>query len=140
MTDNKPPEQTTGDGPATPDAAAHPRGAITDSPWFWICMFACVGLMSVVVIEPKFRRREAQIESKFHMRQHVDRIRADGTPSDEATYEPDDTPLKTVHPIVWLLTGVVAISWGVLFWSRYLRPELASRKDIEVPDTNRDDN
>lgn len=99
------------------------QGKLTDSPWFWLCTFASVGVLALLAIGPKFRQREAQLESKYHMRQHVDRLHGQrGDAAAETPYQTEHEPLKTIDPLVWALTAAIAIGWGALYWSRRPAP------------------
>ena len=37
---------------------------ITDSPWFWFCLFSAVGLSALLMTGGKFGDRQAQVERK----------------------------------------------------------------------------
>jgi hypothetical protein len=98
-------------------------GKLTDSPWFWLCTFASVAALALLAIGPKFRKREAQIEGNYHMRQHVERLHGQrGEAADAVTYPTEYAPLKTIDPLVWVLAGGVSVGWIALFWTRHLRP------------------
>lgn len=43
----------------------------TDSPWFWLWLFAGAALVAAVTIHPKYLRRQARLENKFEHRIEV---------------------------------------------------------------------
>jgi hypothetical protein len=118
---------------APPDAASSPRRSF-DSPWFWICLFSCAAAVSLVVIGPKFEKREAQLEKKLKMREHLSQHdtqearqaqrsrdangeRSEATAHDTANQE---ELLKTTGPLIWVLVVVGLGSWFMFIRSRNL--------------------
>ena len=67
-----------------------PRPPLTDSPWFWVCMFATAALLGLTAAQPKYGRRQAQIEKQYQGREFSVRGRA-GTESNQPYSTPDDT-------------------------------------------------
>lgn len=61
------------------------RGPITDSPLFWLTLFASVGLVMLAAVEPKFAKRQERIERMRQSRQRA--TQATKAASDE-TVEP----------------------------------------------------
>ncbi len=116
-----------------------PRERLVDSPWFWICLFASVAVMGLVAIGPKYRQREARLETQLRMRDHLARGNhttnsvddAENTPSAEAGG--DSELLKTTGPLIWILAIVVAGAWGVLIWSRRTIPVAADVQSRPSP-------
>lgn len=47
------------------------RGPITDSPLFWLILFASMGLVMLAAVEPKFARRQERIERMQQSRQRA---------------------------------------------------------------------
>lgn len=62
------------------------RGPITDSPLFWLMLFASVGLVMLAAVEPKFVKRQERIERMQQSRERA----AEGTRSagDKKAAEP----------------------------------------------------
>lgn len=105
-----------------------------DSPWFWICLFSCAAAVALVVIGPKFEKREAQLEKKLYMREHLaqnhsqdareaqrarDGNQVDSTSAvDQAAG--DEELLKTTGPLIWILVAVGLGSWVMFLRSRAL--------------------
>ena len=61
--------------------------AWTDSPWFWLAMFAAMALAALVAVGPKYSQRQQGVERKFLAREEVARRRAG---ADLATKQPTD--------------------------------------------------
>lgn len=51
---------------------------ISDSPWFWAYVFACGGLIALMLMGPKYTARQSQIDRKTEKRLQVSRARAAG--------------------------------------------------------------
>jgi hypothetical protein len=134
-----PPRPPTIDSHSPPRASvdgAPLRPPLTDSPWFWVCLFASVAAAALVAIGPKYRQREARLESTLHMREHLARSRdadkttqnetADDEMADDGDVAPDGAPdggslIKRTEPLIWFLVGCVAVGWCMLFWTRRRR-------------------
>jgi hypothetical protein len=108
---------------STPDRVS----AAVDSPWFWLCLFSGVALLAVAAIGPKYAKRQAGIERKFQMREHVAERRAagDANPDDEVFTLPAETA-ATLWPIVILLVVVFVASAGMLLRRRRMTNDMAS--------------
>jgi hypothetical protein len=66
------------DGIAMPmNEQESPQGPImTDSPWFWVAMFAWMALLALVAVGPKYSFRQQVVERKFLARQEIARRRS----------------------------------------------------------------
>lgn len=69
------------------------RPPLTDSPWFWLLLFANAALVGVALIGPKYNRRQGAIERRYEARQEIARRMqdqpADQTVTEEATVGDD---------------------------------------------------
>ena len=66
---------------------------VTDSPWFWVLLFALVGLLALVAMSPKYGRRQANIERQYQARERVaEKITAENNPA--ATERMDDVEAR----------------------------------------------
>ncbi|RIK77066.1 MAG: hypothetical protein DCC68_18130 [Planctomycetota bacterium] len=118
--------------PESPPAPveATPRERPLDSPWFWICLFASVAAVALVAIGPKYRQREARLESTFQMREHLARRNAgeveaagsDENDLDSSTAEEGGELLKTTGPLIWILLAVAAGSCAMLMRTKVVKP------------------
>ncbi|MEX2186724.1 MAG: hypothetical protein WD875_08020 [Pirellulales bacterium] len=101
---------------------------LVDSPWFWLCLFATAAVVALLAIGPKYRQREARLESTFRMREHLARSNAQrattadngiATESEGNGVNDDDQRLiRSTGPLIWILAAAVAAGWAALFWSR----------------------
>jgi hypothetical protein len=104
---------------------SQPHPSITDSPWFWLMLFSLAGLAALFTVGPKFEKREAGIEEKFHARERAlgreafDKLPDDATPPQ--TTPPQTTapqtepmpawkPIFTLTPIALVLLAVAGVS------------------------------
>ena len=62
----------------THNAASRPPPPVTDSPWFWAYVFACGGLIALLLMGPKYTARQSQIDKKNERRLQVAQSRANG--------------------------------------------------------------
>ncbi len=96
------------------------REPLTDSPWFWVYLFATVALILLVVWRPKLEYRQAWIE-----RQHQARTLSTREASDAASPPLEvSTPDNTVIQLDFLYTvlGVLVVGgWIGLWYVRYRR-------------------
>ena len=57
--------------PPRNDSAAPPKTPLAESPWFWLALFAGMGLFALVVIQGKYTRRQGRIDQRY-----VDKLEA----------------------------------------------------------------
>ena len=51
----------------------HGRVRLTDSPWFWLLVFANAALVGVAIIGPKYNQRQGAVERRYEARREVAR-------------------------------------------------------------------
>ena len=85
--------------------------SVTESPWFWVMLFSLAGLAALFTIGPKFEKREASIEAKFHARERALGREAFEKPSDDAapSAEMPWKPIFTLGPIAAVLMCVAVV-------------------------------
>jgi hypothetical protein len=71
------------------------RVRLTDSPWFWLLVFANAALLGVAIIGPKYNVRQGAVERRFEARREVAR-RALAQPANETA--PGDTAASESAP------------------------------------------
>jgi hypothetical protein len=104
---------------------------LTDSPWFWVCVFSAMALAGTIAIAPKYEARQRQIELRFEARQRSqefsDRLdAADGDSArvrsemssehDEEPYDDSRELVVRLTPILLLLSAVFLASLGRVCW------------------------
>ena len=120
-------------------AMRNPQSAVTDSPWFWVLLFALMALVLLVAIGRKYERRQANIERNYQGRSRVaERVTREGEnnlPQTERIEEQDAqreyaTPGNQLIP-VWplaILLGLISIVAGwMLYRSRAAQAHTARR-------------
>ena len=94
----------------TPPAPRRPP--LSDSPWFWVYLFTTFALIVLMVMAPRVRERQAQIERKAQGRERAMERAAGQTPQ-----TPLSTPGSTVIPLtpLFVILGAVwVVSWFML--------------------------
>jgi hypothetical protein len=74
------------------------RARLTDSPWFWLLVFANAALVGVAIIGPKYNQRQGAVERRYEARREVARRALANSATDRAPDEtaPDDARGATV--------------------------------------------
>src|SRR5690348_8049678 len=88
------------------NAAARP---ITDSPWFWVCLFAAAALIGLAAISSKYAKRQAQIEREFQGRQRAAQNVQGQSPNVKLSTA-DETIIQ-LWPLVLAFTALIPIAW-----------------------------
>lgn len=107
---------------------SHGRPPITDSPWFWVMLFALMALGAIVAIGGKYGRRQAGIERQFQARQRfVEQQVAGNNPAaaSRTTAQEDRSPprdysqpgetLVPLWPLAAVLVSVALFAAGMLW-------------------------
>lgn len=96
-----------------------PRRAITDSPWFWLLLFAGMALLGLETLGPKYGRRQSQIERQHQGRQYT-QLEAqqphDAPPKIE--YSTPDHTIVALGPLRVLTLVLVFVAAGGLWFDR----------------------
>jgi hypothetical protein len=98
-------------------AIRNPQSAFTDSPWFYVLAFSLMALLAIVVIGPKYGRRQSAMDRKYQARERIEEQRAAGNNPDGkkrnvelADHRPFATPGDTLVPLWPLAVVLVAIA------------------------------
>ena len=90
---------------------------ITDSPWYWVLLFAVVSLGALLALSGKYGRRQSIIERKYQAREHIatqsSAARA-GEQVPTVDYSTAEKPLIVVWPLAVLLTTVAVVAFAML--------------------------
>ncbi len=95
------------------------RGPITDSPWFWFYLFATAGLIALVLMGPKFGKRQAEIERQYQGRERAMQKQLGQAPTEPLSDE--GHTIYTLRPLYVGLGAVLIVAWVALWW-RHFRP------------------
>lgn len=105
------------------DSSHHPL----ESPWFWLLVFSTMALVAVVLIGPKFMRRQARLEQKLEGRvraqQHFD-VEAGKVPEGERGG--GENEVVRVGPLAGFLGVLAAVAW--FQWTRERSRWVAARR------------
>ena len=102
---------------------------ITDSPWFWACLFASFGLLALWAIGPKYGSRQLREEHKAQGRLRAAEQVAQGEMTTEVSSE--GNLAIPIRPLYGILSVLLMCAWGVLWWTH-----LRARPDIEPTKQN----
>jgi hypothetical protein len=103
------------------------RPPITDSPWFWLLIFAGMALAALLAIGPKYGGRQARLERRY---QASERITADRSKNRPADFASADDTLIPLWPLAVVLSLVVVLAAIMLIRGRR---RLGSRAGESVP-------
>ena len=91
---------------------------ITDSPWFWACLFASAGLVVLGYFSGQYEQRQLRIERQGQARMRAVEIAVEGQPRTEVS-TPDNLRLP-LRPIFVILAVMVVVGWA-MFWRQRTR-------------------
>jgi hypothetical protein len=102
------------------------QSPITDSPWFWVLIFAGMALAALLAIGPKYGGRQARLERQYQARARVAERQASGEnaaprPGDETTardFASADETLIPLWPLAVILSLVIVVAAVMLFRGR----------------------
>jgi hypothetical protein len=91
---------------------------LSDSPWFWVYLFATAALIGLALIGPKFAERQAHIERQFQGRQRAAQ-QAQGQEPTGGLSTAERTVI-TLQPLFIALAAVTIIAWIIVWRCRQL--------------------
>lgn len=100
------------------------RIPITDSPWYWVYLFATAGLIALVLMGPKFSARQAQLERKAQGRQRAAQA-VHGTEPSTSPLASAKTTSINLWPLYVILGALLVLSWARLLTRRRIRESSA---------------
>jgi len=107
-------------------ASSSPTRSITESPWYWAYLFCTGGLIALVIVGPKYARRQTQIEQNGQKRQWAARVAAGQAETDSPPTRGE--PSITLWPLFVVLGAVLAVAWIKL-----IRDHLKRRAESAEP-------
>lgn len=118
---------------------ASARPPLTDSPWFWLYVFATAGVLALMWMGPKFGARQSQLDRQFEGRRHITQLPAD-TPG-QRPYSSAEARELSLRPLYAILTVAVLGGWLVLWWQRFRsasaeRPQASDHDSAADPESD----
>ena len=114
---------------------ANPQSPLADSPWFYVLAFSLTALLAVVIISPKYGRRQSAMDRNFQARTRVAEKQADGNNSaaparkgqvaDQHGYSTPDDTLVPLWPLAAILIVVALFATYMLRRGRRALPATA---------------
>lgn len=89
---------------------------VTDSPWFWVYLFATAGLIALLLAGNKFDHRQSEIEREFSARQSYGHVLS-GEDGPIAPPTPGNQHL-TLRPLYLIMSIVLVVGWTTFYWKR----------------------
>jgi hypothetical protein len=95
-----------------PDHCPKKTSPVTDSPWYWVLIFALAALAGIVTIGPKFEQRQEIVETKFHGRElaqgreSLEQPNTENAPSHAGPWD----RIFTLNPLVAIVSTVALIA------------------------------
>lgn len=86
---------------------------VTDSPWFWACLFASAGLVVLWYFSGQYEQRQLRIERQGQARMRAAEIAAEGEARTEVSTA--DNMRLPLRPIFIILALLVVVAWA-MFW------------------------
>jgi hypothetical protein len=104
------------------DSEHHPL----ESPWFWLLVFSTMALVAVLLIGPKFMRRQARLEQKLEGRVRAQQEFDLEAPAPLGERGGGENDLVTVGPLAGFLGVLAAVAW--FQWTRERSRWVAERR------------
>lgn len=114
------------------------RPPITDSPWFWVYLYAVAGLIALALMQPRFGSRQAEIERHYQGRQRAAEKKLGQEPKTPLSTREDT--IITLRPLYLILAGIFAVAWCILWWRHFRRrpgaidTEMSDGKNLSQPE------
>lgn len=91
--------------------ASERRRPLTDSPWFWLGLFASMALLALVVVAPKYDRRQGRLVVQQEVREqvHATQPLASRATNEEAPAPGPPAPAERGILNLWPIAGVLVI-------------------------------
>ncbi len=108
------------------------RTSLSESPWFWVHLFAVGALVALMLINKKADEVQAQRDGNFTRRQQSLEQHANESPivensTDVSNLEPDEEEQLISFTPFYALFGIIAIVAWILLWrERWGKPAAAS--------------
>ncbi|GIW93733.1 MAG: hypothetical protein KatS3mg110_1774 [Pirellulaceae bacterium] len=107
---------------------------LSDSPWFWVYLFATGALVVLLLAGPRVISRQVQLERNLQARQRAAQVVAGQQPRTPLSEE--GHPQISLTPLYVVLAGLVAVGWIGLWWSRHRLRYASGQSALADPDTS----
>ena len=97
--------------------ASPPRNTITESPWYWVYLFATAGLIALLLAGPKYAVRQTRLENNREARIRAAQLAA-GQDVEQVEATEQQSPSIPLWPLYVVLGGALAAAWFNLWWRR----------------------
>jgi hypothetical protein len=111
------------------DASDHglARPPVTDSPWFWAMLFCAAGAGILLLMAPRYSKRQTRLEMQYYARQEIARRQVEGVDAASPPGEEGETPPPAGDALLiplWPLGSLLAIAFvlSALMLRRSRRP------------------
>jgi hypothetical protein len=106
-----------------PPGCRNPQSPVTDSPWFWVLVFAGMALVALVAIGPKYGRRQAGLERQYQARERIadDSVENDqptaarSEPAERRAFASASNTLVPLWPLALVISAVMVFAAIMLF-------------------------
>jgi len=91
-----------------------PTPTITDSPWFWVMLFCAAGAGILLVVTPRYSKRQTRLEMQYYARQEIARRQVEGVDAASPPGEEGDAPPPVGDELLiplWPLGSLLAIAF-----------------------------
>ena len=104
------------------EARSPARTSITDSPWYWVYLFATAGLIVLTLAGTKFSSRQTQIERAAQGRQRaVQNVSGKEPVTPMSDVQHTQITLRPLYVVLGLL---LIVAWTNLGWKYWKRSEI----------------
>ena len=113
------------------------KPALTDSPWFWLYIFATAGLVALTVMGPKYKSRQALEERKYQARLRAREMADQGVATTNLSDE--EHLIITLQPLYVALGALFVGGWVLLWHHRFRRPHEQPGKSLPAQTSSQSD-
>jgi hypothetical protein len=101
-----------------------PKPPLADSPLFWMLLFGLVALAALVVVGPRYARRQGQLQQKWEARERIARqaVEQSDAKSSPAVQEAPAAGPPTLRPLFIAIALLLVIVPLVLWITRLRHP------------------